>query len=93
MPGKKFTSCSDGCGIGEYLAEFELLVSMDEWSDQKVEEYLAVLFEGDAKVFCPAASHAECDSYKMLCKHFKHQYAFALLKGMTSKELGRTLAH
>lgn len=40
MPEKKFTSHSDGSGISEYLINFELLVSVNEWIEQKIVQLL-----------------------------------------------------
>ena len=48
LPENKFSGEGD---IREFLRDFEIYVAVNEWSDEKAGQYLAVFLKDDAKAF------------------------------------------
>ena len=47
LPERKFS----GEDIQDFLRDFEIYVTVNEWLDEKAGQYLAVLLKDDAKAF------------------------------------------
>ena len=79
LPENKFSGEED---IREFLRDFEIFVAVNEWSDVKVGQYLAVFLKDDAKAFYHQQSDTVRKSYKELSQALKERYegGLALLK-------------
>ena len=79
LPEQKFSREGD---IREFLRDFEIFVAVNEWSDEKAGQYLAVFLKDDAKAFYHQQSEAVRKSYRELSQALKERYegGLALLK-------------
>ena len=79
LPDVKFTGQED---IREFLRDFEIFVSLNEWSDEKAGKYLAVYLKDEAKAFYHQQEEDVRKSYKRLSKALTDRYegGLALLK-------------
>jgi hypothetical protein len=79
LPENKFSGEED---IRGFLRDFEIFVAVNEWSDVKAGQYLAVFLKDDAKAFYHQQSDTVRKSYKELSRAFKERYegGLALLK-------------
>ena len=78
LPERKFS----GEDIRDFLRGFEIYVAVNEWSDEKAGQYLAVFLKDDAKAFYHQQSETVRRSYKELSGALKERYegGLALLK-------------
>lgn len=79
LPDVKFTGQED---IREFLREFEIYVSLNEWTDDKAGKYLAVYLKEEAKAFYHQQEEPVRNSYKALSQALVERYegGLALLK-------------
>jgi hypothetical protein len=79
LPDKKFSGEED---IREFLRDFEIYVTVNEWSDEKAGQFLAVFLTDDAKDFYYQQQESVRKSYKELSGALKERYegGLALLK-------------
>ena len=79
LPDKKFSGEED---IREFLRDFEIYVAVNEWSDEKAGQFLAVFLTDDAKAFYHQQQESVRKSYKELSGALKERYegCLALLK-------------
>jgi hypothetical protein len=79
LPDKKFSGEED---IREFLRDFEIYVAVNEWSDEKAGQFLAVFLTDDAKAFYHQQQESVRKSYKELSGALKERYegGLALLK-------------
>ena len=79
LPENKFSGEED---IREFLRDFEIFVAVNEWSDEKAGQYLAVFLKDDAKAFYHQQSETVRKSYRELSRALKERYegGLALLK-------------
>ena len=79
LPEKKFSGEED---IREFLRDFEIYVAVNEWTDAKAGQYLAVFLKDDAKAFYHQQGQDVRVSYKKLSEALKERYegGLALLK-------------
>ena len=79
LPEKKFSGEED---IREFLRDFEIYVAVNEWTDAKAGQYLAVFLKDDAKAFYHQQGQDVRVSYKKLSEALKERYegGSALLK-------------
>ena len=82
-----FTSSSPTGGqdfkdVREFLRDFEIYVTVNEWTDEKAGQYLAVYLKDDTKAFYDQQSEAVRKSFSELSKALKQRYegGLALLK-------------
>ena len=68
--------------IREFLRDFEIFVAVNEWSDVKTGQYLAVFLKNNAKAFYHQQSDTVRKSYRELSDALKERYegGLALLK-------------
>lgn len=66
----------------EFLRDFEIYVAVNEWTDEKAGQYLAVYLKDDAKAFYRQQSETVMKSFSQLSKALKqrHEEGLALLK-------------
>ena len=78
-PDKKFSGEE---GIREFLRDFEIHVAVNEWSDEKAGQFLAIFLTDDAKVFYHQEPESVRKSYGELSGALKERYegGLALLK-------------
>ena len=80
LPDKKFSGEED---IREFLRDFEIYVAVNEWSEEKAGQFLAVFLTDDAKAFYHHQQQESVrKSYKELSGALKERYegGLALLK-------------
>ena len=79
LPENKFSGEED---IREFPRDFEIFVAVNEWSDLKVGQYLAVFLKDGAKAFYHQQSDTVRKSYNELSQALKERYegSLALLK-------------
>lgn len=79
LPERKFTGEED---IRDFLRDFEIYIAVNEWTDEKAGQYLAVFLKDDAKAFYHQQSESVRKSYKELSTALKERYegGLALLK-------------
>ena len=75
LPDKKFSEEED---IREFLRDFEIYVAVNEWSDEKAGQFLAVFLTNDAKAFYHQQEASVRKSYKELSGALKETYEGAL---------------
>ena len=71
LPDKKFSGEED---IREFLRDFEIYVAVNEWSDEKAGQFLAVFLTSDAKAFYHQQPESVSKSYKELSGALKERY-------------------
>ena len=79
LPEAKFSGEED---VREFLRDFEIYVTVNEWTDEKAGQYLAVYLKDDAKAFYHQQSEAARKRFSELSKALKQRYegGLALLK-------------
>ena len=79
LPEAKFSGEED---VREFLRYFEIYVTVNEWTDEKASQYLAVYLKDDAKAFYHQQSKTVRKSFSELSKALKQRYegGLALLK-------------
>ena len=79
LPEAKFSGEED---VREFLRHFEIYVTVNEWTDEKAGQYLAVYLKDDTKAFYDQQSEAVRKSFSELSKALKQRYegGLALLK-------------
>lgn len=79
LPERKFSGQED---IREFLRDFDIYVAVNEWSNEKAGQFLAVFLKDDAKAFYHQQAEVVKKSYSELCKALKDRYegGLALLK-------------
>ena len=71
LPDKKFSREED---IREFLRDFEIYVAVNEWSDEKAGQFLAVFLTDGAKAFYHQQQESVRKSYKELSGALKERY-------------------
>ena len=79
LPESKFSGEED---VREFLRDFKMYVAVNEWSDEKAGQYLAVFLKDDAKAFSHQQSETVKKSFSELSEALKQRYegGLALLK-------------
>ena len=79
LPESKFSGEED---VREFLRDFKMYVAVNEWSDEKAGQYLAVFLKDDAKAFFHQQSETVKKSFSELSEALKQRYegGLALLK-------------
>ncbi|XP_048583228.1 uncharacterized protein LOC125556701 [Nematostella vectensis] len=78
LPDAKFSGRED---IREFLRDFEIYVSLNEWQVEKAGQYLAVYLKDEAKAFYHEQEDSVRRSYRALCKALNYRFeGLAILK-------------
>lgn len=79
LPETKFSGEED---VREFLRDFQIYVAVNEWTDEKAGQYLAVYLKDDAKAFYHQQPETVRKSFSELSKALKQRYegGLALLK-------------
>lgn len=79
LPESIFSSEED---VREFLRDFEIYVAVNEWSDEKAGQYLALYLKDDAKAYYHQQSETVRKKFSDLSKALKQRYegSLALLK-------------